>query len=99
MNKPEIIEGLESLVNDRESFIMEEDDIFAYDKKVLKEAINLIKETTAASKFRENGCLMCKEKEKFTALSSDLDYEIYECKNCGAHIKVEVIKKIVKVSK
>ena len=99
MNKTEILEGLESLVNDRESFIMEEDDIFAYDKKILKQAINLIKEITVEPKFRENGCLMCKEKEKFTAIGSDLNYEIYECKNCGAQIKVKVIKKIVEVSK
>lgn len=42
MTDKQIIEGLQDLIIDRESFITEEDSIFTQDKKVLEEAINLI---------------------------------------------------------
>jgi vacuolar-type H+-ATPase subunit I/STV1 len=45
MKLNEIINGLKDLIRDRESFIKsdEPDGIFAYDKKVLQAAINVIK--------------------------------------------------------
>ena len=100
MEKAEVIAGLKDLINDRESFIMEEDDIFAHDKKVLEEAINLIKENEIKKvEFNEIGCPICEEKENFIGLGSNLDHEIFECENCKAKIKVKVLKEIKEVKK
>ena len=44
MTKKKIIQGLQDLIVDRESFITEKNSIFAQDKQVLEEAIKLIQE-------------------------------------------------------
>jgi translation elongation factor P/translation initiation factor 5A len=46
MKKQEVIEGLKTLIDDREALIMDEEDtedIFVQDKRVLEEAIKIIK--------------------------------------------------------
>ena len=99
MTKLEVIEGLKSLINDRESFLTEDgdDDIFLEDIKVLKEAIKLIIEKKVEFDLANTGCPMC-ENDSFICLSTDLYFEILECNSCNSQIKVKVIKKIKEVN-
>ena len=98
MKKIEVIEGLKCLIEDRKSFLSDDDDeIFLEDIKVLKEAIKLIIEKKVEFDLANTGCPMC-ENDSFICLSTDLYFETLECNSCNSQIKVKVIKKIKEVN-
>lgn len=92
MDKTEVLVGLESLICDRESLIMTEDDIFSYDKKVLQEAVNLIKnQMLCPCLWAADGSVGGKKKNPI-AVNPILDYELDQCPNCQAPIMVRIKK-------
>jgi hypothetical protein len=52
MTKQDIIKGLDSLIDDRKSLTVDDDDIFTYDIKILQEAKELINNNIINTEIR-----------------------------------------------
>ena len=76
MTEEEIINGLQDLILDRESFITEEDSIFIQDKKVLEEAIELIqKQQEEIENIKQYWQWSLEDLQDYHKIASDLKYE------------------------
>ena len=98
MKKIEVIEGLKCLIEDRKSFLSDDDDeIFLEDIKVLKEAIKLILGVNVINfRFEDIGCPFCTG-ENLIFISSNDTHAAYRCHNCDTKIKVRIIKEITEI--